>query len=91
MQNNPVNIENVDEFDDYIQSLDINQLRGIENSSKFLFTTTASSQSDKEDDFYLEIDHYIQSLQLSELREIEKRAHKPASSWLSLHKESTSK
>lgn len=52
MQNNPVNIENIDEFDDYIQSLDINQLREIENSSKFLFPTTVSIQSDKEDGFY---------------------------------------
>ena len=70
MQNN-INIETIDEFDDYIQSLDINQLRELENTSQFLFTNDSTPDFDNEQQLYLEIDTYIQSLQLSELREIE--------------------
>jgi len=71
MKDNKSNIETIDEFDDYIQSLDISQLREIENSSKFIFSTELSLNIDNDEQRYLEIDDYIQSLQLSELREIE--------------------
>lgn len=70
MQNNKINIENIDESDDYIQSLDINQLRQLEKSSTFLFSNEPSDFPEVEQS-YLEIDDYIQSLQLSELKEIE--------------------
>ncbi len=71
MQNKNVNIETIDEYDDYIQSLDISQLRELENSSKLLFTNNLATAVDNDEQFYLEMDYYIQSLQLSELREIE--------------------
>lgn len=74
MQTNINNIETIDEFDDYIQSLDISQLRQLENTSKFLFSADLSSNIDTDEQLYLEIDDYIQSLQLSELREIEKNS-----------------
>jgi hypothetical protein len=70
MQNNKINAENIDESDDYIQSLDINQLRQLEKNSTFLFSNEPLNVP-ADDQFYLEIDDYIQSLQLSELKEIE--------------------
>lgn len=70
MQNNKINLENIDESDDYIQSLDINQLRQLEKNSNFLFYNDPSDILE-DDQFYLEIDNYIQSMQLSELKEIE--------------------
>jgi hypothetical protein len=70
MQNNNINTENIDESDDFIQSLDINQLRQLEKNSTFLFSNQPSDFPE-DDQFYLEIDDYIQSMQLSELKEIE--------------------
>lgn len=70
MDNNKISIENIDESDDYIQSLDIDQLRQLEKNSTFLFTNEPSLFPE-DDQFYSEIDDYIQSLQLSELKEIE--------------------
>jgi hypothetical protein len=70
MHNNEINIENIDDSDDYIQSLDIDQLRQLEKNSTFLFTNELSI-CPEDDQFYSEIDDYIQSLQLSELKEIE--------------------
>lgn len=66
-----LDIETIDEYDDYIQSLNINQLRNLENSGKFLFSCDLSTNIDTDENLYLEIDQYIQSLQLVELKEIE--------------------
>jgi len=74
MQNKNILTENIDEledFDDYVQSLDINQLREFEKKSSFLFTNEFLNPNLDEDEFYFEIDNYIQSLQLAELKEIE--------------------
>ncbi len=71
MSNKKTNIELINENDDYIQSLNITQLRELENKSKFVFSTELSSIIDNDEQAYLSVDEYIQSLQLSELREIE--------------------
>jgi hypothetical protein len=52
MQNNKSNIETIDEFDDCIQSLDIKQLRELESTGKFLFSTDLSSNTENSEDLY---------------------------------------
>jgi len=74
MKTNNLNIETIEEFDDYIQSLDINQLKQIEKDSFFLFSNEQFDNNLLEEQDYLEIDNYIRSLQISELREIEKNS-----------------
>lgn len=48
MQNNSINIENIDKSNDYIHSLDINQLRQLEKKSTFLFSNEPSDFPEKE-------------------------------------------
>lgn len=74
MKTNNLNIESIEEFDDYIQSLDTNQLKQIEKDSIFLFSNQQLDDNLVDEQDYLEIDNYIQSLQISELREIEKNS-----------------
>ncbi len=74
MNNNDFNFETTDEWDDYIQSLNICQLKEMEEKSNFLFLTNPTSNFDVDEDFFADFDNYIQQLQLSELREIEKNA-----------------
>ncbi len=71
MKNKKNNIENPDEFDDFIQSLDLTQLKKFEKESKYLFSNELPLVLEEEEQSYLEIDNYIQSLQLKELNEIE--------------------
>ena len=61
----------LDEFDDYIQSLDIDQLRELEKNSKFTIADEMSRSNEVGEPNVMEVDGYIQTLHLSELREIE--------------------
>ncbi len=74
MKINNLDIETIGEFDDYIQSLDINQLKQIETDSIFLFSNEQFENNFVDHQDYLEIDNYIQSLEISELREMEKNS-----------------
>ncbi len=71
MKTNNLKIESIDDFDDYIQSLNINELQQIEKDSLLLFSNNIIENNDIDQQDYSEIDNYIQSLQISELREIE--------------------
>jgi len=59
------------EFDNFIQSMDIKQLKQFEKESKYLFSNELPQILEEDEQTYLEIDNYIQSLQISELKEIE--------------------
>ncbi len=74
MKTKELEIKTADEFDDYIQSLNINQLQQTEKESMFLFSNEQSENNSAELSDYSDIDDYIQSLQISELREIEKNS-----------------
>ncbi|ETR73841.1 MAG: hypothetical protein OMM_06705 [Candidatus Magnetoglobus multicellularis str. Araruama] len=68
------NIQMVEDQDNFIQSLDIERLREIENQSKCLFQNDNLLQENCYDDDlrYSNIDEYIQNMQLAELRTLEK-------------------
>ncbi len=75
MQNKTENFESsIDGFDDYIQSLSINQLKEFEKSGNKLTNKTVVDKEENNENFDIEIDIYIQTLQLSEIREIEKNS-----------------
>ncbi len=74
MKTKELEIKTADEFDDYIQSLNINQLQQTEKESMFLFSNEQSENNSAELSDYSDIDDYIQSLQICELREIEKNS-----------------
>jgi len=71
------NIQMVEDQDNFIQSLDIERLREIENQSKCLFQNDNLLQENcyYDDDLrYSNIDEYIQNMQLAELRILEKNS-----------------
>jgi hypothetical protein len=69
---NKKNIKEIpDKLDDFIQSMDINQLKQFENKSSYLFSNGLPQMLEEEEKSYLEIDSYIQSLQIDELKKIE--------------------